>query len=205
MQTITVAYGDGFAPEVLEAVLHILREAGAPLRIESIEIGARIYAMDSDTGILPGAWPVLERNKVLLMAPVECNDDNKTPTDHAICERMELPLIPTHMALDEDENVLAEGFSHDDFALFQPVMTAESLEKSGKSDLLPMLHAAFLMLEHMELNEVAQRIRTALDKALAVNANKKRRGRMSRFSEAIISHLEPAPYTPMQPKIITEP
>ncbi|MBY0406179.1 MAG: NADP-dependent isocitrate dehydrogenase, partial [Rickettsiales bacterium] len=67
---ITVAYGDGIGPEIMEATLHVLREAGAKLTIETIEVGERIYHMGASSGILPAAWDTLKRNKVLLKAPI---------------------------------------------------------------------------------------------------------------------------------------
>ncbi|NBO18567.1 MAG: NADP-dependent isocitrate dehydrogenase [Proteobacteria bacterium] len=67
---ITVAYGDGIGPEIMEATLHILREAGAQITIETIEVGERVYNMGATSGILPAAWDTLKRNKVLLKAPI---------------------------------------------------------------------------------------------------------------------------------------
>jgi isocitrate dehydrogenase len=67
---ITVAYGDGIGPEIMEATLQILREAGAAISIETIEVGERIYNMGASSGILPSAWDTLRRNKVLLKAPI---------------------------------------------------------------------------------------------------------------------------------------
>lgn len=67
---ITVAYGDGIGPEIMEATLQILREAGAALSIETIEVGERVYNMGATSGILPSAWDSLRRNKVLLKAPI---------------------------------------------------------------------------------------------------------------------------------------
>jgi isocitrate/isopropylmalate dehydrogenase len=66
---ITIAYGDGDAPEMMEAVLLVLKEAGAELAIETIEVGARIYNQGSSTGVLPSAWENLKRTGILLMAP----------------------------------------------------------------------------------------------------------------------------------------
>src|SRR6476659_3745221 len=68
--TITVAYGDGIGPEIMEATLHVLREAGAKLEIETIEVGERVYNMGATSGILPSAWESLKRNRVLLKAPI---------------------------------------------------------------------------------------------------------------------------------------
>jgi isocitrate dehydrogenase len=67
---ITVAYGDGIGPEIMEATLHVLREAGAKLAIETIEVGERVYNMGATSGILPSAWDSLRRTKVLLKSPI---------------------------------------------------------------------------------------------------------------------------------------
>ncbi len=67
---ITVAYGDGIGPEIMEATLSILREAGAKLEIEVIEVGERVYERGATSGILPSAWESLRRTKVLLKAPI---------------------------------------------------------------------------------------------------------------------------------------
>jgi isocitrate dehydrogenase len=47
-QRITVAYGDGIGPEIMEATLLILKEAGAQLVIDTIEIGEKLYAQSAD-------------------------------------------------------------------------------------------------------------------------------------------------------------
>src|ERR671932_740455 len=67
---ITVAHGDGIGPEILDATLYILQEAGARLEIETIEIGERVFLRGVDTGIEPGAWESLRRTKVFLKAPI---------------------------------------------------------------------------------------------------------------------------------------
>src|ERR671915_834656 len=67
---VTVAYGDGIGPEIMEATLHILREAGARLDIEEIEIGEKVYLSGNSAGIAPDAWESLRRTKVFLKAPI---------------------------------------------------------------------------------------------------------------------------------------
>lgn len=67
---ISVAHGDGIGPEIMEAVLHILREAGANLQIEVINIGAKLYERGHSTGIDSAAWESIYRTKVLLKAPI---------------------------------------------------------------------------------------------------------------------------------------
>jgi isocitrate dehydrogenase len=67
---ITVAHGDGIGPEIMEATLHILKEAGARLDIERIEIGEKVYLAGNAAGIEPGAFESLRRTKVFLKAPI---------------------------------------------------------------------------------------------------------------------------------------
>ncbi len=67
---ITVAHGDGIGPEIMEATLHILKEAGARLDIETIEIGEKVYLRGNATGMESGALDSLRRTKVFLKAPI---------------------------------------------------------------------------------------------------------------------------------------
>ncbi|MBC8030970.1 MAG: NADP-dependent isocitrate dehydrogenase [Pyrinomonadaceae bacterium] len=67
---ITVAHGDGIGPEIMAATLHILREAGAELDIETIDIGEKVYLAGNSSGIEPSSWDSLRRTKVFLKAPI---------------------------------------------------------------------------------------------------------------------------------------
>lgn len=67
---ITVAHGDGIGPEIMAATLHILKEAGARLDIETIEIGEKVYLSGNSAGIAPESWETLRRTKVFLKAPI---------------------------------------------------------------------------------------------------------------------------------------
>ncbi len=67
---ITVAYGDGIGPEIMEATLHILQEGGAELDIETIEIGEKVYLAGEAAGIDEKAWKSIRRTKVFLKAPI---------------------------------------------------------------------------------------------------------------------------------------
>ncbi len=67
---ITVAYGDGIGPEIMEAVLKILAEARVPLNIDTIEVGQKFYEKGVTTGIPQDAWDSIKRTKVLLKAPI---------------------------------------------------------------------------------------------------------------------------------------
>src|SRR5512132_220262 len=67
---ITVAHGDGIGPEIMNATLQILDAAGAPLEIETIEIGEKVYLRGNTAGIERSAWESLKRTKVFLKAPI---------------------------------------------------------------------------------------------------------------------------------------
>jgi isocitrate dehydrogenase len=67
---ITVAHGDGIGPEIMAATLHILKEAGASLDIETIDIGEKVYLAGNSSGIEPSSWDSLRRTRVFLKAPI---------------------------------------------------------------------------------------------------------------------------------------
>jgi isocitrate dehydrogenase len=67
---VTVAYGDGIGPEIMESTLRILDAAGAPLRYDVIDIGERVYLEGHSSGIAPGSWDTIRRNSVFLKAPI---------------------------------------------------------------------------------------------------------------------------------------
>src|SRR5262249_2920082 len=67
---ITIAYGDGIGPEIMDATLRVLTEAGAALDFETIEIGAGVYAKGCEAGIAARSLESLRRTKVFLKAPV---------------------------------------------------------------------------------------------------------------------------------------
>ncbi|WPX99398.1 Isocitrate dehydrogenase [Candidatus Megaera polyxenophila] len=67
---ITVAYGDGIGPEIMQAVLHILRKAEAQIRVEVVEVGEKLYNKNYTSGIASDTWESIERTKILLKAPI---------------------------------------------------------------------------------------------------------------------------------------
>ncbi|MDX1903089.1 MAG: NADP-dependent isocitrate dehydrogenase [Thermonemataceae bacterium] len=67
---ITVAYGDGIGPEIMDATLKILMAAGAKIKPEIIEIGEKVYLKGNAAGIEEGAWESLRKTKVFLKAPI---------------------------------------------------------------------------------------------------------------------------------------
>ncbi len=67
---ITVAYGDGIGPEIMEATLKILEKAEAKIEPEVIDIGKDAYLEGYTSGIPDEAWDSLRRTKVFLKAPI---------------------------------------------------------------------------------------------------------------------------------------
>ena len=67
---ITVASGDGIGPEIMEATLSIIKEAGARIEVETIEVGEKVYLRGISAGMEPSAWESLRRTKVFLKAPI---------------------------------------------------------------------------------------------------------------------------------------
>jgi isocitrate dehydrogenase len=69
-QNITIAYGDGIGPEIMDATLRILKAAEARLDYDVIEVGEKQYLSGNTSGISDEAWAILKRNKVLLKSPI---------------------------------------------------------------------------------------------------------------------------------------
>lgn len=67
---ISVAYGDGIGPEIMQAVLGIIQAAGARIEIETVEIGEKVYLRGIETGMEHSAWDSLRRTQVFLKAPI---------------------------------------------------------------------------------------------------------------------------------------
>lgn len=67
---ITVAYGDGIGPEIMSATLEILKHAEAPVRVEIIEIGEKLYKKNYSSGISHETWDSINRTGILLKAPI---------------------------------------------------------------------------------------------------------------------------------------
>jgi isocitrate dehydrogenase len=67
---ITVARGDGIGPEIMDSSLRIMREAGAKLDVEEIEIGEAVYRRGVNSGIEADSWDSLRRTGVFYKAPI---------------------------------------------------------------------------------------------------------------------------------------
>ena len=69
-RAVTVAFGDGIGPEIMEAALHMLMAAGSQFDLDIIEIGEGVYRRGFSSGIEPSAWESLRRTQVFLKAPI---------------------------------------------------------------------------------------------------------------------------------------
>ena len=67
---ITVAAGDGIGPEIMAATLYLLKEAGAPLDIQEVEIGEKVYLKGEATGIEAATWEKIRSSAAFLKAPI---------------------------------------------------------------------------------------------------------------------------------------
>ena len=67
---ITVAFGDGIGPEIMKATLEILKVAGAPLDIKSVEVGEKVYLRGESSGIEASTWESIRQTKAFLKAPM---------------------------------------------------------------------------------------------------------------------------------------
>jgi isocitrate dehydrogenase len=67
---ITIAYGDGIGPEIMEAVLKIFQAAKIALSVDYISIGEEAYRAELPDGIPLDSWDAIKNNKILLKAPI---------------------------------------------------------------------------------------------------------------------------------------
>ncbi|MBC6416053.1 MAG: NADP-dependent isocitrate dehydrogenase [Bdellovibrionales bacterium] len=67
---ITVAYGDGIGPEIMEVVLNILEKSGWNFQKDIIELGEKIYKQGHLSGIKAEDRNLIRKNKIFLKAPI---------------------------------------------------------------------------------------------------------------------------------------
>ena len=67
---ITVAEGDGIGPEIMQATLEILHASKAPLKINKVEIGEKVYLRGFPAGIEPATWETIRSSRAFLKAPI---------------------------------------------------------------------------------------------------------------------------------------
>ncbi len=67
---VTIAHGDGIGPEIMDACLFVLKEAGARLEFEEVAVGEKVYLAGNPSGVDPALWESIARTKVFLKAPL---------------------------------------------------------------------------------------------------------------------------------------
>ena len=198
---ITVAYGDGIGPEIMEACLHIVQEAGANLCVESIEVGERIYKQGAKDGMLPSALPLLHRTGILLMGPIIIPKHDK-------CESLHLSLSH-EFGLKYSRAFSASNIAHapkhhgyqtvgETFALFSSTQDATpKLAGHNTGNPSALLQAAMMLLMHIDQEAIAQRIHTAWQHTLADGIHTKdvygkhsaEKVGTQEFAEAVVARL----------------
>ena len=67
---IVVAKGDGIGPDIMDVAISVLKEAGAKLKFEFVEIGEKYYEKGYSAGISDEAWEAIRHNRIFLKGPI---------------------------------------------------------------------------------------------------------------------------------------
>jgi isocitrate dehydrogenase len=69
-RVIPVAAGDGIGPEIMEAVLDVLKAADPALSFHEVTVGLKAYESGQMTGIGDDTWRAIESHGVILKGPI---------------------------------------------------------------------------------------------------------------------------------------
>ncbi len=137
---LTISYGDTeTGPELLEAALSVLAEAGGMFEIETIQLGEELVKLGYDQGFSEDELRKIHCSHILFIAPTK---ENITKN---LCEALQIPDV-------RETYGTAQAYLNDEYAIFEP------------SDLTPsaMLDTAIMLLKHTQQIETAERIKKAL-------------------------------------------
>lgn len=67
---IAIARGDGVGPEIMDACLYILQQAGVRLQFHEIQVGQALYLAGNPSGIDAASWETLQSVQAFLKAPI---------------------------------------------------------------------------------------------------------------------------------------
>ncbi|MEE4349971.1 MAG: NADP-dependent isocitrate dehydrogenase [Pacificimonas sp.] len=67
---IAIAHGDGIGPEIMDAALRVLDDAGAKFEAVPIAVGEEVYLSGHSSGIADEAWEVLAKADALFKGPI---------------------------------------------------------------------------------------------------------------------------------------
>lgn len=70
MKNISIAYGDGIGPEIMDSVVQILNAAEVKLHYEIVDIGEKVYLSGISNGITDEGFNKILKNKILLKGPM---------------------------------------------------------------------------------------------------------------------------------------
>lgn len=188
---ITLAYGDGIGFEVMEAALRLLQEAEAELQIEIVELGAEVFKRGGTTGIPQDVWEPLRRARVLLKAPIAMPENVSyslfLETLEAEFGVLETTVIETLPALPAYTKAVIR--KNDSFVLFEANHgAAPDIAGKNIADPTGLMHAAILLLVHLEQYSTANFIHNALLKTLEDGINPAEIG-TAEFAEAIVDRM----------------
>ena len=68
---IAVAKGDGIGPEIMEAVIHVFKEAKVPLEYQFVDMGKWVFDKGFSNGMTPEAKATIEELGILFKGPME--------------------------------------------------------------------------------------------------------------------------------------
>ncbi len=137
--TVTLMPGDGIGPEIMDAVARVLEAAGARIRWERVDAGAKVFAAGDASGVSREAMDSLARTRVALKGPLE------TPVGHG----------------GKSANVTLRKY-FETFANLRPVKEFPSIQTpfSGRGiDMVVVrenIEDLYAGIEHMQTPDVAQ-------------------------------------------------
>lgn len=68
--TVAVAHGDGIGPEIMDAALRVMHDAGAQMKLAAVKVGERVYRDGHSSGIAPATWEVLASADAMFKGPI---------------------------------------------------------------------------------------------------------------------------------------
>jgi len=174
MTQITIAYGDGIGHEIMDAALLVMREAGAQLDVEVLQIGEEEYRLGAANGFDNRTLRSIQRAVVLLKAPTinpeliaeleeERAQQNFMPASEALCAALELDKRETTFIYADKPELAAISNIGEKFAMFENAQdyAPKNIDKDIANP-AGMILAATHMLVYIQQNEVAVRIGNAL-------------------------------------------
>ena len=166
---ITIAYGDGIGYEIMDAALLVMREAGAALDVEIVQMGEEEYRLGAPNGFDNRTLRAIQRSGILLKAPtidpalIENLDEGEfVPVSAALYSALELPTQERSYIFADAPEFTAISSVGENCAVFESALAAGDVENPAG-----IILAATHMLRHTGQVEVAERIGAALLAVLA--------------------------------------